>query len=173
MSDTLVTLFSIRSATKICDFRNQDFGILIPTYESLKLFFYCLGLELSNGLQENWIPNWLQLWGTKVVRTKLNQRNCCFCNVLEGQYNGTSCWQPISFLTMDQCWSRCWNSAKIIAQLTSQLVEKQVLKNRKILSDPKIMKIWNPKFQLDVSMLKFHPLLVSTILSRKKLAILH
>ena len=109
MSDTLTGRDSNSSATKICDFRNQDFEILIPIHESLKLFFYCLGLDLSNGLQEIWIPNWLQLWGTKVVRTKLNQRSCCFCNVLQSQYNGNSYWQPIPLITMHQCWSRCWN----------------------------------------------------------------
>ena len=109
MSDTLVARQPSVCVIKICDFRNQDFDILIPTYASLKLFFYCLGWYLSNGIQVIWIPTWLQNWGTKVVRTKLLQRNCCFCNVLQGQYNGTSCWQPISFLTTDQCWSRCWN----------------------------------------------------------------
>ena len=126
MSDTLVAREPRIPVTKICDFRNQDFEILRPTYASLELFFYCLGLYLSNEIPVIWIPTWLQLWGTKVVRTKLITRNCCFCNVLQGQYNVTSCWQPISLMTMDQCWSRCWKFAKTIAQLTSYLVDKQV-----------------------------------------------
>ena len=68
MSDTLVTLFSIRSATKICDFRNQDFEILIPTYASLELFFYCLGWYLSNG-QLQWKCTWTDLKvGASVAR---------------------------------------------------------------------------------------------------------
>ena len=120
MSDTLTGRDSNSSATKICDFRNQDFEILVPTYASLELFLYCLGLYLGNGFRENWInwiPSWLQICGTKVVRPKLKQRNYCFCNVLRSQHNGTSCWQPISLITMDLCWSRCWNLSEFIAQL--------------------------------------------------------
>ena len=46
MSDTLVAREPSISVTKICDFRNQEFEILRPTYASLELFFYCLGLYL-------------------------------------------------------------------------------------------------------------------------------